>query len=144
MSTRTKRWQNYRANLPILSRLIISFTINRLYDIRNDFATRYIVGDGYEIGAQNSPLHCNNAKRVVYIDYLSRKESSQKYNIPERECVEVDIIADANNLNTIPSNSASFIIANHVLEHCPNPIGAMLGWLRILQTKGILFLTLPN
>lgn len=144
MSTRKQRWYSYRKNLPLLSRFILSFTIQRLYNIRNDFASRYIVNDGYEIGAQNSPLICKNAKKILYIDYLSKKESSQKYHIPEDECVDVDIIADANNLDSIPADSASFIIANHVLEHCPNPIGTLLGWLRILQTRGILFLTLPN
>jgi len=144
MSTRIQRWQDYRANLPLLSRLILYFTINRLYKIRNDYASHYITGDGYEIGAQNSPVSCNHACKILYIDYLSKRESSQKYDIPENECVEVDIVADANNLDAIPSDSASFIIANHVLEHSPNPIGAILGWLRILEAKGRLFLTLPN
>lgn len=144
MPARKQRWQNYRANLPLLSRFILSFTINRLYCIRNDFASRYIRGTGYEIGAQNSPLKSDNADKTIYIDYLSRQDSSRKYNIPENECVEVDIIADATRLDAIPSSSASFIIANHVLEHCPDPIGAMKGWLRILESKGILFLTLPN
>jgi SAM-dependent methyltransferase len=144
MSERIERWQRYRSNLPVFSRFILSLTIDRLYEIRRDFATRYITGEGYEIGAQKSPLSCRNAKRVIYIDYLSREESSLKYNIPESECVKIDIIADANNLNNIPSNSASFVIANHVLEHSPDPIGTLLGWLRILDIGGILFLTLPN
>lgn len=144
MSTRKKRWHKYRAQLPILSRFILSLTINRLYSIRNDFGSRYIVKDGYEIGAQNSPLKCKNANNILYIDYLSKEESSQKYHIPINECVDVNIIADANDLNVIPANSTSFIIANHVLEHCPNPIGALLCWLRILKTQGVLFLTLPN
>lgn len=144
MLTRIERWQEYRNTFSFPKRLIFSFSIHRLYDIRNDFATHYIVGKGYEIGAQNSPLHCKNASKISYIDYLSRKESAQKYNISAEECVDVDIIADANNLDSIPSNSASFIIANHVLEHSPNPIEALHGWLRILKSDGILFLTLPN
>ena len=144
MSTRKTRWHEYRAKLPILRRFILSFTINRLYNIRNDFGSCYIRNDGYEIGAQNSPLRGKNANNILYIDYLSKEESSQKYHIPVNECVDVDIIADANALEIIPAHSASFIIANHVLEHCPNPIGALLGWLRILKIQGVLFLTLPN
>jgi SAM-dependent methyltransferase len=144
MSARKTRWQNHRTHLPALSRFVLSFTTSRLYHIRNDFAARYIRATGYEIGAQKSPLVCKNADRVVYIDYLSRKDSAQKYNIPEKDCVEVDIIADASHLETIPSDSAAFIIANHVLEHCPNPIGTLSDWLRILRTGGVLFLTLPN
>jgi SAM-dependent methyltransferase len=144
MLTRTQRWLNHFNRLSPVSRFILKFTINRLYNIRKDFASRYITGKGYEIGAQNSPLKCTHATQIKYIDYLSKKESSQKYQIPENECVHVDIIADANNLDMIPQNSAAFIISNHVLEHSPNPIQAMLGWLRILQPGGILFLTLPN
>jgi len=144
MTTRKQRWENYRASLPLFSRFILSFTVNRLYELRNDYALRYITGSGYEIGAQNSPLMCTNADRIMYIDYLSRTESAQKYNIQENKCVEVDIIADANDLTCIPPDSASFIIANHVLEHCQNPVSTLQGWMRILRTKGILFLTLPN
>ncbi|MDY0352281.1 MAG: methyltransferase domain-containing protein, partial [Desulfobulbaceae bacterium] len=144
MSARKTRWQHHRARLSPFSRFVLSLTTSRLYRIRNDFAARYIRGTGYEIGAQKSPLLCKNADRVVYIDYLSREDSAQKYNIPEKDCVEVDIIADANHLDAIPSNSAAFIIANHVLEHSPNPIGTLSGWLRILRTGGVLFLTLPN
>jgi SAM-dependent methyltransferase len=123
---------------------MLAFTIDRLYMIRNDFADRYLAGEGYEIGAQKSPIICKKIKKVRYIDYLTREESARKYNLPVQECVEVDIIADASDLEDIPSRSASFLIANHVLEHCPDPITTLAGWLRIIQPGGILFLTLPN
>ncbi|MCK5685689.1 methyltransferase domain-containing protein [bacterium] len=144
MPTRKQRWLDYCSQFPPPDRFIYKFSTNRLYDIRNDFAARYITGEGYEIGAQNAPLNCKHAIKVKYIDYLSRKESADKYNLLESTCVHVDILADANSLESIPSDSSSFIIANHVLEHSPNPVGALLGWLRILKTDGILFLTLPN
>ena len=144
MATRNQRWQSHLDRLSPSRRFILKLTISRLYNIRNNFASRYIAGNGYEIGAQNSPLKCKHASQTRYIDYLSKKESSEKYNIPENECVDVDIIADANSLGMMPPSSAAFIIANHVLEHSPNPIEAMHGWLRILQPGGILFLTLPN
>lgn len=142
--TRTQRWEHHLSQRYPLHRIILKFTTRRLYNIRNDFAFHYIKEKGYEIGAQNSPLLCEKADKIQYIDYLSKKESSEKYNIPIQECVDVDIIADANDLDHIPTKSTSFIIANHVLEHSPNPIHALCGWLRILRTDGILFLTLPN
>ncbi len=144
LSTRKERWQRQLDQLSPIAHFILKFTIKRIYNIRDDFASRYINGKGYEIGAQNSPLSCQNAKKVTYIDYLSKDEISQKYQIPINECVNVDIIADANDLTRMSSNTASFVIANHVLEHSPNPVKAVLGWLRILQPGGILFLTLPN
>lgn len=144
MLDRNTRWQRCKSQRSLFSRFLLSLTVNRVYGIREDFAARYLVGEGYEIGAQKSPLKCKFATNILYIDYLSREESAQKYGIPARDCVDVDIIADANELVQIPSESASFIIANHVLEHSPNPIATLNGWLRILRIKGILFLTLPN
>jgi len=113
--------------------------------IRDDFARFYIHGSGYEIGAQHAPLHCDARKaRVTYIDYLDKTESARKYNLPEESCVDVDILCDANQLGCIKNESADFVIANHVLEHSPNPLGALLEWLRIIKKGGILFFSLPN
>ena len=97
MTSRTQRWENYRAHLPLFSRFILSLTISRLYAIRNDFASRYLTGEGYEIGAQKAPLTCKNANKTLYIDYLSKEESAHKYNIPVTECIDVDIIAEVCN-----------------------------------------------
>ncbi len=144
MLNRSERWLQRRRRLSWIHRLTLSFTIARLYRIRSDFAARYIRGSGYEIGAQNSPLSCRHAKEIIYIDYLSRKESADTYNLPFEDCVEVDILADASEPDFLPEESASFLIANHVIEHCPNPIAALSGWVRILKPDGLLFLTLPN
>jgi len=37
-----------------------------------------------------------------------------------------------------------FIIANHFLEHCESPIGAIESFLRILKKGGIIYLTVPD
>jgi SAM-dependent methyltransferase len=57
--------------------------------------------------------------------------------------VEVDYIDDGFTLSTIPSASQDFLIANHVLEHSPDPIGALLNWSRVLKPDGILFFSVP-
>lgn len=144
MCTREERWRVYQAGLTGWNRFIYSFTLSKLSLLRNDFAKFYIHGSGYEIGAQNAPLQCGDDTRVAYIDYLDKADSARKYNIPEALCVGVDILCDANNLSCIESEIASFVIANHVLEHSPNPLGALQEWLRIVRTGGVLFLTLPN
>ena len=145
MCNREERWKVYQAGFTGWNRFIYSFTLKNLYLLRNDFARAYIHGFGYEIGAQHAPLQCGNSDTtVVYIDYLDKADSARKYNIPETLCVDVDIICNANKLSCIESETASFVIANHVLEHSPNPLGALLEWLRILKKGGIVFLTLPN
>ena len=145
MCTREARWKVYRDDFTGWNRFIYSFTRRNLLSLRNDFAKFYIYGSGYEIGAQNAPLQCGNKDtRIAYIDYLDKADSACKYNIPEVLCVDIDILCDANKLNCIEPETASFVIANHVLEHSPNPLGALLEWLRIVRTGGVLFFTLPN
>jgi SAM-dependent methyltransferase len=144
MATRQERWLRYRAGLSFFNRLILAFTVDRLLQLRNALAALYIRGTGYEIGAQCSPLLCRKAGKISYIDYLTREESSYKYGLPVEDCVVVDLIADANDLSSIPAQSADFLIANHVLEHSPDPVASLTGWLRILKTGGTLFLSLPH
>jgi SAM-dependent methyltransferase len=36
------------------------------------------------------------------------------------------------------------LIANHVLEHCQNPIGALLNFLRVLRGGGVLYLAVQD
>ncbi|MEJ2607323.1 MAG: methyltransferase domain-containing protein [Anaerolineales bacterium] len=45
---------------------------------------------------------------------------------------------------SIPDASQDFVIANHLLEHCQNPIGALENWLRVLHMDGVLFLSIPD
>jgi len=145
MSNREERWHAYVSDFHIFDRLLYTFTLSNLYQIRDDFARTFIRGSGYEIGAQNAPLHCDDRKaRVSYIDYLDKIESARKYNLAPESCVDVDILCDANQLGCIKNESADFVIANHVLEHSPNPLGALLEWLRIVKKGGILFFSLPN
>ena len=44
----------------------------------------------------------------------------------------------------LPDGSQDFIIANHLLEHVADPIGALEEWYRLLRPDGILFLALPD
>ena len=37
----------------------------------------------------------------------------------------VDVVDDAQTLATFPDESVDFVIANHVLEHLEDPIGAL-------------------
>lgn len=145
MSTRGDRWQKYVEGFPWYTKWVYRFTLLRLHAIRSYFANKYLTGDGYEIGALTSPVaFVDPSVKVQYIDYLTRGESSEKCNVPYEHCVEVDIIADGNNLDSIESESAFFVISNHVLEHSPNPIGTVLEWLRVLRDGGKLFISVPH
>jgi SAM-dependent methyltransferase len=58
--------------------------------------------------------------------------------------VPVDIVDDGERLTTIADASQDFVVANHFLEHCQDPIGTLLTFLRVLRPGGVLFLAVPD
>jgi SAM-dependent methyltransferase len=52
-------------------------------------------------------------------------------------------IRDAVDLHGIPNELYDFVAASHVLEHIANPFKALLEWLRILRSGGLLILITP-
>ena len=113
-------------------------------DQRERLAKRYVKGCGLEIGALHRPLALPAGVNVKYVDLVSREESIKKFpELDASEIVAVDYIDDGFILSEIPQASQDFLIANHVLEHTPNPIQALKNWARILKPEGILFITVP-
>jgi SAM-dependent methyltransferase len=53
-------------------------------------------------------------------------------------------IAEAGNLQMIPSGKYDFLLASHCLEHVANPLGALQEWLRVLKENGVILLVLPD
>jgi SAM-dependent methyltransferase len=53
-------------------------------------------------------------------------------------------IAEARNLQIIPSGKYDFLLASHCLEHVANPLCAMEEWLRVLNSNGVILLVLPD
>ncbi len=113
-------------------------------DQRERLARRYMKGSGLEIGALHCPLLLPANVRVKYVDRVSRQESIAKFpELDASEIVAVDYIDDGFVLSAIPESSQDFLIANHVLEHTPNPIQVLKNWIRIIKPDGILFITVP-
>jgi len=113
-------------------------------DLRERLAKRYVNGSGLEIGALHRPAILPAGVDVKYVDLLSREESIKKFpELEASEIVAVDFIDNGFVLSEIPKSSQDFLIANHVLEHTPNPIQVLKNWSRILKPYGILFVTVP-
>lgn len=113
--------------------------------VRLYLSYRYIRGNGIEIGALHLPLRVFNAAHVTYVDRKSAEELRRDY--PEhlnRRMVNVDIVDDGEYLNNIGDIAYDFVIANHFLEHCEDPIGAIETFLRVLKPGGILFMAVPD
>jgi len=123
--------------------------LKKFYLTRESIASMYIEGDGIEIGALYDPLKVPASARIKYIDERYEDELLNKYCnclSPEQKnsLVKVDIIDDGHKLSTIEDGSQDFVIANHFLEHCQNPILAITNMIRVLKKHGILFLTVPD
>jgi len=113
--------------------------------VREDAARRYLRGCGLEVGALHLPLRVPGSVTVRYVDRARSDELRARY--PEyagRWIVEPDIVDDASTLRSIAGESQDFLIANHVLEHMEDPIGALQAWLRVVRPGGVLFLAVPD
>lgn len=110
---------------------------------REVLAGIYLSGNGIEVGALHSPLKVPPQAHVQYVD-IKMPEELQKFYVGVKEIKVADILTDGEKLTGIDDESQDFVIANHFIEHCQNPIGTIQNFLRVLKRKGILFLTIPD
>jgi SAM-dependent methyltransferase len=112
---------------------------------RKVIARAYLRGRGLEIGALHNPLKVPPAARVRYVDRLDDADLRREYpELRDKALVHVDIVDDGETLATVPDGSQDFVIANHFVEHCENPIGAVGNMLRVLKVGGLLYLAIPD
>jgi predicted SAM-dependent methyltransferase len=113
--------------------------------VRLEVSRRYLRGQGIEIGALNAPLAVGRRARVKYVDRLSLPELRRHYpELGGKSLARVDIVDDGERLLTIPERSLDFVIANHMLEHCENPLGAIRTHLSRLRPGGVLYYAVPD
>lgn len=112
---------------------------------RRFLAGRYLVGRGLEIGALHHPLPVPSSVHVRYVDRLSVAELRSHYpELAALPLVPLDLIDDGETLTKVPDNSQDFVIANHFLEHCEDPIKTLRTFFRVLRSGGILYLAVPE
>jgi SAM-dependent methyltransferase len=115
--------------------------------VRADIAVRFLRGDGIEIGAMDFPLRVPRGARVRYVDYLDERGLRTVHWRALREgrsLVLPDVVDDGARLTKFADASLDFVVANHVLEHLEDPIGAIEQHLRVLRPGGVVYLTLPD
>ena len=79
------------------------------------------------------------------MDRLPAEELRHHYpELAGRELVAVDILDDGESLASIPDASVDFVIANHFLEHCEDPIAAVGAFLRVARPGGVVYLAVPD
>ena len=113
--------------------------------VRFALSKTYLAGDGIEIGALHNPLPISRKARVSYLDRLSKDDLYISY--PEllgKHIVEPDVIDDGEKLSQIEDGSLDFIIANHFIEHCEDPIGTIQNFYAKLRSGGVVYLAVPD
>lgn len=115
------------------------------FDARVELAAQFLQGNGIEIGPLHQPLTMPPHARVRYVDRMRTDELRREYaELADWDLTEVDIVDDGETLATIPGESQDFIVANHFLEHCENPIGTIETHLGKLKPGGVLFYAVPD
>ena len=112
---------------------------------RESIAQQYITGSGIEVGALHSPLLVPAGTEVKYVDFEAPAELDDHYpELSDTTITRPDIISDMETLHSIEDSSQDFVIANHVLEHCEDPIKAVKSTARVLRPNGIAYFAIPD
>lgn len=118
--------------------------ITKIFSKREKLSKQFIKGEGIEIGALHLPLKTYNAK-VTYIDRIDVKALRKHYpELKKFPLTAVDIIDNGESLKKIENESQNFVVANHFIEHCENPIAVLKNHLRVLKKDGIVYWVIPD
>ena len=121
-------------------------TARRLLLNRYSLAFLYLRGErDRDRGALHNPMRVSPRAKVRYVDRMTVADLRLQYpELQDKKLVPVDIVDDGERLATIPDGSQDFVIANHFLEHCQNPLLALENMFRVLRVDGVLYLALPD
>jgi len=92
------------------------------------FHSRYLVGDGVDIGGAPDPLS-------QYVGIFSRMRSVRIWDMPD---------GDAQVMAGVPDSTFDFVHASHCLEHMVDVRIALQNWIRVTKPGGYLVITVPD
>jgi predicted SAM-dependent methyltransferase len=116
-----------------------------IHHTREVVAAIFLRGDGIEIGALHQPLRVPASARVKYVDRMTVPDLRRQYEeLAHEPLVDIDIIDNGEQLTTIAGDTQDFVIANHFIEHCQNPIQTFQNLFRVLKPGGILYVAVPD
>ena len=114
-------------------------------DTRAQLAAAFLRGSGVEIGALNWSLSVPPQASVTYVDRMTVEDLRAEYPaLGDVELSRVDVLDDGERLGSFEEESVDFIVANHFLEHCEDPIATIETHLWKLRPGGVLFYAVPD
>ena len=104
---------------------------------------------GLEIGPLHKPIIPKKGTGVLYADHLPTEKLRDKYRNSERvsndQIQDVDIVVGASGLkDAVGSRRFHYVLASHVIEHVPNPLGWFNDIYGFMEPGGILSLAIPD
>jgi SAM-dependent methyltransferase len=98
-----------------------------------------------EIGALHLPLPLPAGASATHVDRFSHEELRAAHpELDGFEIVETDVVDDGEHLAAFADGSQDFVIANHFIEHCEDPVAAIGNQLRVLRPGGHVFMAVPE
>jgi SAM-dependent methyltransferase len=133
------------SSMPVPAPLTAGGVPEALNAIRTTVAATFLRGEGIEIGALHQPLPLPGGAKATYVDRMRVADLRGHYpELADLPLIEPDVLDDGETLATFADASQDFVVANHFLEHCQNPIAALQTLLRVLKPGGVLFLAVPD
>lgn len=123
---------------------------------RNEKILRHIdVGalTGVEIGPLDRPIISRSAGRILYLDHHDTEGLKQKYAahaadglVSPDDLAEVDLVADGRRFADILGTKGpiDYVVASHVIEHIPDPVGWLCDLAEGLRDGGLVSLVIPD
>ncbi len=112
--------------------------------------SRHLIGAGLDLGPGHVPFPVPYpGTRAWLVDRWRSVENTRLFAEPEmKDAVfpEPDVICDlaASSLDAFGSASMDFVVASHIIEHMPNPLGLLEGIHRVLRPGAVLVLLVPD
>lgn len=105
-------------------------------------------GRGLEFGPLDRPVVRTSDGDVRYIDHQSTSGLRAKYAdhplVDVGSIVDVDHVLDGRPLVELVDADFDYVIASHVMEHVPDPVGWLVELSEVLRPGGLISLVVPD
>lgn len=126
-------------------RKLLAQYVIRLGDEARLRLRKYLTGLGLDVGPLNCPFPEGRGYKILAVDVLTPRKIMEYFpQYPLEELRFPDVVCNIEYFNVFRPTSFDFVIASHVLEHLPDPIGSIESLIRILRPRGLLILIIPD